>query len=113
VIASNLIELRQARSLSRPQLAYKANMSRANLWGIETGKTAPSILTLQKLSDALGVGLARLLSKSDVEMVVLEDNFVQSIRPLLPHLNNGHRAKILETLRAAPTAHHNAQKEAR
>jgi transcriptional regulator with XRE-family HTH domain len=112
MIASNLIELRQARSLSRPKLAYKANMSRAHLWGIETGKTAPSIRTLKKLSDALGVGLARLLSKSDVGMV-LEDNFVQSIRPLLPHLNDGHRAKILETLRAAPTAHHNAQKEAR
>jgi transcriptional regulator with XRE-family HTH domain len=112
MIASNLIELRQARSLSRPKLAYKANMSRAHLWGIETGKTAPSIRTLKKLSDALGVGLARLLSKSDAEMV-LEDNFVQSIMPLLPHLNDGHRAKILQTLRAAPTAHLNAQKEAR
>jgi transcriptional regulator with XRE-family HTH domain len=112
MISTNLIDLRLARSLSRPQLAYKANMSRAHLWGIETGKTAPSIRTLKKLSDALGVGLARLLSKSDAEMV-LEDNFVQSIMPLLPHLNDGHRAKILQTLRAAPTAHLNAQKEAR
>jgi len=112
MISTNLTELRQARSLSRPELARNAKISRAHLWGIEKGKTAPSIRTLKKLSDALGVGLARLLSKSDVGMV-LEDNFVQSIKPLLPHLNDGHRAKILETLRAAPTAHHNAQEEAR
>jgi transcriptional regulator with XRE-family HTH domain len=112
MISTNLIELRQARSLSRPELARNAKISRAHLWGIEKRKTAPSIRTLKKLSDALGVGLARLLSKSDVGMV-LEDNFIQSIRPLLPHLNDGHRAKILETLRAAPTAQHNAQKEAR
>jgi transcriptional regulator with XRE-family HTH domain len=101
MIASNLVELRQARSLSRPRLARHARVSRSHLWAIETGKTAPSIRTLNKLSDAFGVGLARLLSKSDAEML-LEDNFVQSIRPFLPHLNDGHRATILQTLRAAP-----------
>jgi transcriptional regulator with XRE-family HTH domain len=101
VIASNLLELRQARSLSRPQLAQNAKVARAHLWAIETGRNIPGIATLERLSEALGVGLNRLLTKSEAEML-LEDPFVQKIQPLLPHLNSEHRQLILKTLQAAP-----------
>jgi transcriptional regulator with XRE-family HTH domain len=101
MIASNLIELRQARSLSRPQLAQNAKVARAHLWAIETGRNIPGIATLEKLSEALGVGLNRLLTKSEAEML-LEDPFVQSVRPLLPRLSDASRRQILKTLQAAP-----------
>jgi transcriptional regulator with XRE-family HTH domain len=101
MIASNLIELRQARSLSRPQLAQHAKVARAHLWAIETGKIVPGISTLEKISEALGVGLARFLTKSDFEML-LEDPFVRSVQGLLSRLNFQHRQLILKTLQVAP-----------
>ncbi len=85
MIACNLIELRQARSLSRLQLARNAKVGRVHLWAIETGRNIPGIATLEKLSEALGVSLTRFLTKSDAEFL-LEDPFVRSVRPLLPHL---------------------------
>src|SRR5216684_1632453 len=100
-LASNLIELRQARSLSRPQLARHARVARAHLWAIETGKFVPGISTLEKISEALGVGLGRFLTKSDFEML-LEDPFVRSVTGFLPRLNIEHRQLILKTLQAAP-----------
>lgn len=101
MISTNLIELRQARSLSRQQLARSAKVGRVHLWAIETGRNIPGISTLEKLSKALGVGLNRLLTKSGTEML-LEDPFVQKIQPLLPRLNLEHRQLILKTLQAAP-----------
>jgi transcriptional regulator with XRE-family HTH domain len=101
MISTNLIELRQARSLSRPQLARLAVVARSHLWAIETGKMIPGISTLEKISEALGVGMRRFLTKSDFEML-LEDQFVQKIQPLLPRLNLEHRQLILKTLQAAP-----------
>jgi transcriptional regulator with XRE-family HTH domain len=101
MIASNLIELRQARSLSRPQLAQSAKISRSHLWAIETGKIVPGISTLEKISEALGVGLSRFLTKSNTGLL-LEHSFVRSIRGLLPHLNSEQRQLILKTLQAAP-----------
>jgi transcriptional regulator with XRE-family HTH domain len=109
MIASKLIELRQARSLSRPQLARHARVARAHLWSIEAGKIIPGIATLKKLSEALGVSLNRLLTKSEAEML-LEDPFVQKIQPLLPRLNLEHRRLILKTLQAAPQNPKNAKK---
>ena len=100
MIASNLIELRQARSLSRLQLARNAKVGRVHLWAIETGRNIPGISILEKLSEALGVGLGRLLTKSD--SILLEDPFVRSVTGLLPRLNFQHRELILKTLQAAP-----------
>src|SRR5260370_8627573 len=101
MIASNLIELREARSLSRPQLARNARVARAHLWAVETGRNIPGIATLERISEALGVGLNRLLTKSDAEFL-LEDSFVRTVQGLLPRLNVQHRQLILETLKAAP-----------
>jgi transcriptional regulator with XRE-family HTH domain len=109
MIASNLIELRLARSLSRPQLARHAKVARAHLWAIETGKFVPGISTLERISEALGVGLGRFLTKSDFEML-LEDPFVRSVRAFLPRLNSQHRQSILRTLQVAPQSRRNAKK---
>ena len=101
-MVSNLIrELREARSLTRPQLAARCSIARAHLWAIENGRYIPGIVTLQRISDALGVSVSRFLTNSDSEML-LEDSFVRSIRPLLPMLNADARQRILKTLAAAP-----------
>src|SRR5216683_2122104 len=98
---SNLIrDLREARSLSRLELARKANVGRVNLWAYETGRNVPGIATLQKISEALGVGVGRLLAKSDSEML-LEHPLVGFTAKLLPRLTVQHRQQILNTLQAA------------
>src|SRR5260370_3278170 len=101
MIASNLIELREARSLSRPQLARNARVARAHLWAVENRRNIPGIATLERISEALGVGLNRLFKKSDAEFF-LEESFVRTLPGLLPPLNFQHNQFILETLKTAP-----------
>lgn len=100
-VANLIRELREARSLFRPRLSPEAKLARAHLWAIETGRYIPGIAILERISDALGIGLSRFLTKSDSGML-LEDPFVRCITALLPRLNLEHRQLILKTLEAAP-----------
>ncbi|WP_313810368.1 XRE family transcriptional regulator [Glutamicibacter sp.] len=52
---------RQARQWTLDQLAANANLSRRMLVNVEQGTTNPSVGTLLRLSDALGVGLPALV----------------------------------------------------
>jgi transcriptional regulator with XRE-family HTH domain len=54
-VASSLRELREARSMSMRALATKSGLSANALSMIERGRTSPSVGTLYKLADALGV----------------------------------------------------------
>jgi transcriptional regulator with XRE-family HTH domain len=96
-----LRHLRESRGLTRQELARLSGVSRTHLWGIETGMVGPSLATLEKLSDALDVGLARLLSQPNDELL-LEDQFVRAVRPFLRRLNHQERVHLLNTLAAAP-----------
>jgi transcriptional regulator with XRE-family HTH domain len=94
-------ELRESRAMSRPELARRSNVSRSHLWHIERGHNTPNLRTLEKISASLGVGLRHFFSRSDAE-ILLEDQFVREVLPLLPHLNFQNRAQILRVLEAAP-----------
>jgi transcriptional regulator with XRE-family HTH domain len=56
-VASSLRELREARGISMRTLATKSGLSANALSMIERGKTSPSVSTLYKLADALGVSI--------------------------------------------------------
>ncbi|MCE9647467.1 MAG: helix-turn-helix domain-containing protein [Chloroflexi bacterium] len=56
-VASSLRELREARGISMRTLAAKSGLSANALSMIERGKTSPSVSTLYKLADALGVSI--------------------------------------------------------
>ncbi len=56
-VASRLRELREARGISMRTLATKSGLSANALSMIERGKTSPSVSTLYKLADALGVSI--------------------------------------------------------
>ena len=92
--------LREARLLSRPQLAARATVSRAHLWHLEKNHMMPGLVTLEKIAAALDVGLSRFFIQPDG--LLLEDSFVQKIQPLLPRLNSQQRELLLRTLQAAP-----------
>jgi transcriptional regulator with XRE-family HTH domain len=56
-VASSLRELREARGISMRTLATKSGLSANALSMIERGKTSPSVSTLYKLADALGISI--------------------------------------------------------
>lgn len=56
-VGARLKELREARNISMRTLATKSGLSANALSMIERGKTSPSVSTLYKLADALGVSI--------------------------------------------------------
>jgi transcriptional regulator with XRE-family HTH domain len=60
-----LKELRKARGLSQTKLAQRADMSPATLNRVERGLVNPSLRTLERLAEALGVEVRELLDEAD------------------------------------------------
>ena len=56
-VGNKLRELREARNMSMRMLAGKSGLSANALSMIERGKTSPSVSTLYKISDALGISI--------------------------------------------------------
>jgi transcriptional regulator with XRE-family HTH domain len=99
---SNVIrELRESRSLTRPDLAKYSKVSRTHIWAIERGRIAPSLATLERLSSALGVGLGQLFSRSNAELL-LEDDFIRAVHPFLRCLNDQQKQHLVKAIQAAP-----------
>lgn len=65
-IGERLRELREARNISMRALATKSGLSANALSMIERGRASPSVSTLYKLSDALGVSITSFFG-SDME----------------------------------------------
>ena len=69
--ASSLRELREARGISMRALATKSGLSANALSMIERGKTSPSVSTLYKLADALGVSITAFFgTESEKKQIV-------------------------------------------
>ena len=101
VVGQRISQLRESRMMTRPQLARRSKVSRSHLWHIEQGHMMPSLATLERISEALNVGLIRFFIPDSGE-AVLEDSFIQSVRPFVRHLRCEQRQQVLRTLQAAP-----------
>lgn len=64
-IGSRVRQQRQARRWTLDQLADVAGISRRSLVNVEQGNANPSVGTLLRLSDALGVGLPALVASAE------------------------------------------------
>jgi len=70
-VGARLKELREARNISMRTLATKSGLSANALSMIERGKTSPSVSTLYKLSDAMGISITAFFGpESDKKQVV-------------------------------------------
>ena len=70
-VATRLKELRVARNISMRTLATKSGLSANALSMIERGKTSPSVSTLYKLADALGISITAFFgTETDKQQVV-------------------------------------------
>jgi transcriptional regulator with XRE-family HTH domain len=57
--------LRETRGWSQERLAEEADLNRSYVGEIERGSVVPSLLTLQKLADALGLSPSALMADSE------------------------------------------------
>jgi len=70
-VGTRLKELREQRNISMRSLATKSGLSANALSMIERGKTSPSVSTLYKLADALGISITAFFgSESDKAQVI-------------------------------------------
>ncbi|MEW6406580.1 MAG: helix-turn-helix domain-containing protein [Chloroflexota bacterium] len=70
-VGGRLRELRESRGISMRTLATRSGLSANALSMIERGKTSPSVSTLYKLSDALGVSITAFFGpESEKKQVV-------------------------------------------
>lgn len=61
-VRRNIVKLRQKKGWTQEHLAFESDVSKAGLCDIESGKRSPTVKTLVKIADALGVTLADLVS---------------------------------------------------
>lgn len=70
-VGGRLRELRESRGISMRTLATRSGLSANALSMIERGKTSPSVSTLYKLADALGVAITAFFAhESDKSQIV-------------------------------------------
>src|SRR6202795_1798586 len=99
-IGQPIRQLRESRAMPQSQLQSRAKVSRSYLSRIESGQMTPSLGTLEKISEALNVGLNRFfIPESDGE-ALLEDPFIQGLRPFLRQLDWEQWQSILKRLQA-------------
>src|SRR6202047_4657006 len=99
-IGQRIRQLRESRAMTQSQLQSRSKVSRSYLSRIESGQMTPSLGTLEKISEALSVGLNRFfIPESDGE-ALLEDPFIQGLRPFLHQLDWEQWQSILKRLQA-------------
>jgi len=54
-VVNKMREIRKLKSVSQLELANRSNMSQSFLASVESGKKEPSVLTLLRIANALGV----------------------------------------------------------
>lgn len=100
-IGDNIKRVREAKNLTQKEVIMAIDMGAAMYSRIESGKTEPSLTTLEKIAKALGVSLVELIqsdeSLSDVNSV--DKSLMEKVR-LMEALNDEERKTIYTMLDA-------------
>ena len=100
-IGDNIKRVREAKNLTQKEVIMAIDMGAAMYSRIESGKTEPSLTTLEKIAKALGVSLVELIqsdeSLSDVNSV--DKSLMEKVR-LMDALNDEERKTIYTMLDA-------------
>jgi transcriptional regulator with XRE-family HTH domain len=99
-IGQRIRQLRESRAMTQSQLQARSRVSRSYLSRIESGQMTPSLGTLEKISEALGVGLNRFFVPESNGETLFEDPFIQGLRPFLRQLDWEQWQSILKRLAA-------------
>jgi len=99
-IGQRIRQLRESRGMTQSQLQSRSRVSRSYLSRIESGQMTPSLGTLEKISEALSVGLNRFFIPDSTGEALMEDPFIQGLRPYLKQLDWAQWQSILKRLQA-------------
>jgi transcriptional regulator with XRE-family HTH domain len=99
-IGRRIRQLRESRGMTQTQLKTCSGVSRSYLSRLESGQMTPSLGTLEKISEALGFGLNRFFVPESNGEALLEDQFIQGLRPFLRQLDWARWQSILKRLAA-------------
>lgn len=102
-IGQRIRQLRESRGMTQSQLQARSRVSRSYLSRIESGQMTPSLGTLEKISEALGVGMSRFFVPESNGEALMEDPFIQGLRPFLRQLDWAQWQSILKRLQAITT----------
>lgn len=97
-IGHRIRHLRESRGMTQSQLQARSRVSRSYLSRIESGQMTPSLGTLEKISEALGVGMNRFFVPESGGETLMEDPFIQGLRPFLRQLDLDQWQSILKRL---------------
>ncbi|MCH3885671.1 helix-turn-helix domain-containing protein [Tenacibaculum aquimarinum] len=61
-IGKRIKTLREEREIPQQDLAAKCNLEKSNLSRLEAGGTNPTIYTLQRIADSLGISLMEIVN---------------------------------------------------
>jgi transcriptional regulator with XRE-family HTH domain len=103
-IGRRLRQVRESRGMTQCELEARSRASRSYLSRIESGRITPSIVTLERISEALGVGLNQLFVPETHGEALLEDPFIQELQPFLRQLDWEQWQSILTRLAAISRA---------
>jgi transcriptional regulator with XRE-family HTH domain len=90
--------VRESRGMTQSELQTHSRVSRSYLSRIESAQMTPSIGTLEKISEALGIGLKRFFAPESNGKALLEDPFIRELRPFLRQLDWDQWQSILKSL---------------
>ena len=79
IIAANIVRYRNLREMTQEELARKANVSRTSLSYWECGNSIPTLPSMKKIADALGISVEDLSSDKDPMEQEEEKNFWQKL----------------------------------
>jgi transcriptional regulator with XRE-family HTH domain len=99
-IGQRIQQLRESQKMTPKQLHARSRVSRSYLSRIESGQMTPSLGTLEKISQALGVGLNCFFVPLLNGERLLDDPFVRGLCPFLRQLDWEQWQSILERLAA-------------
>jgi len=99
-IGQRVLQLRASRRMTQVQLHARSGVSRSYLSRIEQGQMKPSLRTLEKISQALEVGVRRLLVPESSRETLMKDPLIQGLRPFLRQLDCDQWQLILKRLAA-------------
>jgi XRE family transcriptional regulator, regulator of sulfur utilization len=80
VLGERLRTIRQARGLSVRSLAQRTGFSASFLSQVELGQSSPSLASLQRIADALTIGLADLLATTTKGATILRRSRREAVR---------------------------------
>ena len=94
-IGEKIRSTRTAKGLSQKEVALALQMDQSQYSKIENGKTDPYFSTIEKIADALGVGLAELLTSQAVlqDINLYDKSLVEKVQ-LMEQLEDVERKSV-------------------